>query len=88
MAASYIITAGRPPAAVVPLASSMQDVVVAWTTLTVHSALDAGGLIAAVAGQLTEAGIGCKVAAAYRLDHLFVRHPRAQLVLLEQSSRT
>ena len=65
------------------------DLVTAWITLTVHSALDAVGLTAAVAGQLTEAGISCNVVAALQHDHLFVPHSRAReaLVLLEQLSR-
>jgi hypothetical protein len=63
--------------------------VAAWISLTVHSALDAVGLTAAVAGQLAEAGISCNVVAARRHDHLFVPHGRARqaLVLLEQLSR-
>ena len=65
------------------------DLVTAWITLTVHSALDAVGLTAAVARQLAEAGISCNVVAAHRHDHLFVPRSRAQqaLVLLDQLSR-
>jgi uncharacterized protein len=46
--------------------------VCAWITLTIHSALEAVGLTAAVARALTEAGISCNVVAAYYHDHLFV----------------
>jgi len=44
----------------------------AWITLTVHSALEAVGLTAAVSKALTEANISCNVVAAYYHDHIFV----------------
>jgi len=44
----------------------------AWTTLTVHSSLEAVGLTAAVSKALTEANISCNVVAAYYHDHIFV----------------
>ncbi len=44
----------------------------AWITLSVHSALEAVGLTAAVARTLAEAGIACNVMAALHHDHLFV----------------
>lgn len=47
-------------------------------TLTVHSALDAVGLIAAVATRLAEAGMGVNAVAAYFHDHLFVPADRAE----------
>jgi len=64
------------------------DGVLAWIALTVHSALDAVGLTAAVAGQLAAAGISCNVIAARYHDHLLVPHVRAHeaLDLLQQLS--
>lgn len=41
-------------------------------TLTVHSSLEAVGLTAAVATQLSHAGISANVVAAYYHDHIFV----------------
>lgn len=41
-------------------------------TLTVHSALDAVGFIATLAGQLADAAIPCNVVSGYHHDHLFV----------------
>jgi uncharacterized protein len=46
--------------------------VCAWITLTVHSALEAVGLTAAVAKALTESNISCNVVAAFHHDHIFV----------------
>ncbi|SNR70912.1 ACT domain-containing protein [Hymenobacter mucosus] len=46
--------------------------VAAWITLTVHSALEAVGLTAAVAQGLARGGVSCNVVAAYYHDHLFV----------------
>lgn len=53
------------------------DYVACWITLWAHSALDAVGLTAAVAGELAEAGMSCNVVAGYHHDHLFVPHDRA-----------
>ena len=41
-------------------------------TLTVHSDLEAVGLLAAVTGCLAQAQISCNVISAYYHDHLFV----------------
>jgi hypothetical protein len=53
------------------------DFVAAWITLEVHSALDAVGLTAAVAGALAGAGISCNVLAGAHHDHLLVPVERA-----------
>ena len=53
----------------------------AWLTLRVHSALDAVGLTAAVAGALTEAGISANVVAGRYHDHLLVPEDRADEAL-------
>lgn len=50
------------------------DYVAGWITLKAHSALDAIGLTAAVAGELARAGLSCNIVAGYHHDHLFVRH--------------
>jgi uncharacterized protein len=57
------------------------DFVAAMVTLQVHSALDAVGLTAAVAQELTEHGISCNVVAGYFHDHLFVPHERGPEVV-------
>lgn len=49
----------------------------AWLTLNVHSALDAVGLTAVVAGRLAAAGLACNVLAGYYHDHLLVPSDRA-----------
>ncbi|MGY0235504.1 ACT domain-containing protein [Longispora urticae] len=54
------------------------DLVTAWITLTVHSALDAIGLTAAVATALAAESIPCNVVAGYYHDHLFVPYDQAQ----------
>jgi uncharacterized protein len=57
------------------------DFVGAWITLSVHSALDAVGLTAAVAGALAAAGIACNVLAGRVHDHLLVPAERADEAL-------
>lgn len=63
-------------------ASLAYDYVAAWITLRVHSALDAVGLTAAVAGALADAGLSCNVVAGFHHDHLFVEHARAEQALV------
>ncbi|MDG1572473.1 ACT domain-containing protein [Robiginitalea sp. M366] len=48
------------------------DLVAAWITLTVHSALEAVGLTAAVSGALARREIACNILAGYYHDHVFV----------------
>jgi hypothetical protein len=52
------------------------DYVAAMITLRVHSALDAVGLTAFVAGRLADAGMSCNVVAGFHHDHLFVPFER------------
>jgi uncharacterized protein len=49
----------------------------AWLTVTVHSALEAVGLTAALADVLAARGIACNVLAGYFHDHLLVPLERA-----------
>ena len=49
--------------------------------LTVHSALDAVGLTAAISGRLARQGISANVVAAYFHDHVFVPAARAEEAL-------
>ncbi|MCC3771227.1 ACT domain-containing protein [Streptomyces sp. UNOC14_S4] len=67
------------------------DYVAGWITLTVHSALDAVGLTAAVAKELADAGLSCNVVAGFHHDHLFVPHEhvdRAMAVLEDLARRS
>ncbi len=50
-------------------------------TLTVHSSLEAIGLLASVATCLATAGIPCNAVAAYHHDHLFVPNELADQAL-------
>ncbi|MGN6244806.1 MAG: ACT domain-containing protein [Motilibacteraceae bacterium] len=54
------------------------DVVLAQITLRVHSALEAVGLTAAVAGRLAEHGISANVVAGFFHDHVFVPEADAE----------
>ncbi|RXT44970.1 ACT domain-containing protein [Bradyrhizobium betae] len=58
-------------------------------TLTIHSALDAVGFLAAVTACLAEAGISLNAVSAFHHDHLFVpvdRADEAMAVLREMSA--
>ncbi|WP_456843318.1 ACT domain-containing protein [Bradyrhizobium sp. USDA 4486] len=46
-------------------------------TLTLHSALDAVGFLAAITARLAEAGISVNAVSAFHHDHLFVPADRA-----------
>ncbi|WP_223618859.1 ACT domain-containing protein [Lysobacter sp. ESA13C] len=52
------------------------DFVAAWLSLSVHSALQAVGLTAAVSQVLAERGIACNVLAGFHHDHLLVPSDR------------
>jgi catechol 2,3-dioxygenase-like lactoylglutathione lyase family enzyme len=54
----------------------------AWITLTVHSALDAVGLTAAIATALGRQRIPCNVVAGTHHDHLFVPLAEAERAML------
>lgn len=58
-------------------------------TLTVHSALDAVGFLAAITARLAEAGISVNAVSAYHHDHLFVPVDRADdaMALLHEMSK-
>ena len=63
--------------AVIPVADAERlgldvDFVAAWLTLEVHSALDAVGLTAAVAGALADEQIPANVLAGFHHDHVLV----------------
>ncbi|WP_439375626.1 ACT domain-containing protein [Bradyrhizobium sp. DASA03120] len=58
-------------------------------TLTVHSALNAVGFLAAITARLAEAGISVNAVSAFHHDHLFVpvdRADEAMAVLREMSA--
>lgn len=57
-------------------------------TLTVHSALEAVGFLAAITARLAEAGIAVNAVSAFHHDHLFVAVDRADeaMVLLQELS--
>lgn len=58
-------------------------------TLTVRSALDAVGFLAAITARLAEAGISVNAVSAFHHDHLFVPADRADeaLALLREMSK-
>ena len=58
-------------------------------TLTVRSALDAVGFLAAITARLAEAGISVNAVSAYHHDHLFVPVDRADdaMALLHEMSK-
>ncbi|WP_334522196.1 ACT domain-containing protein [Bradyrhizobium sp. AZCC 2230] len=58
-------------------------------TLTVHSALDAVGFLAAITARLAEAGISVNAVSAFHHDHLFVPDDRADdaMALLRELSK-
>lgn len=59
-------------------------------TLTVHSALDAVGFLAAVTSRLAEAGISVNAVSAFYHDHLFVPADRADeaMAILQGMAKT
>ncbi len=58
-------------------------------TLTVHSALDAVGFLAAITARLAEAGISVNAVSAFHHDHLFVPADRADeaMAVLQEISK-
>ena len=67
------------------------DFVAGWITLSVHSALEAVGLTAAISAALGQAGISCNVLAGFHHDHLLVtigRLDEAVQVLRDLAART
>lgn len=57
-------------------------------TLTIHSSLEAIGLLAAVASRLAAAGIPCNAIAAYHHDHILVPTAQAHEALAVLQSMT
>lgn len=52
--------------------------VASWITLSIHSALEAVGLTAAVSKVLADENISCNVIAAYHHDHIFIAKKDAE----------
>ena len=69
---TYVVDADAARAAGAPV-----EFEAAWLTVTVHSALAAVGLTAALSRALADAGIACNVLAACHHDHLLVPLERA-----------
>jgi uncharacterized protein len=59
-------------------------------TLTVHSALDAVGFLAAITARLAAAGISVNAVSAFHHDHLFIPADRADdaMAVLQALSKT
>ncbi|MDA3921111.1 MAG: ACT domain-containing protein [Salinisphaera sp.] len=64
--------------ACLPVDANVLDYYAVWIVLSVHSALEAVGLTAAVSGALAGIGISCNVIAGARHDHLFVSETEAE----------
>jgi hypothetical protein len=81
---SAIVEAGQARAAGVSGVFEARQI-----TLTIHSSLEAIGLLAAVARRLAASGISCNAVAAYHHDHLFVPVERVEeaMTLLHALSR-
>jgi hypothetical protein len=73
---TLIVERSRADAAGLPY-----DLVLAWITLRVHSALTGVGLTAAVSTALADAGIACNMVAALHHDHVFVPQADAEAAL-------
>ncbi|KJC34508.1 ACT domain-containing protein [Bradyrhizobium sp. LTSP857] len=58
-------------------------------TLTIHSALNAVGFLAAITARLAEAGISVNAVSAFHHDHLFVPADKADeaMAILQEMSR-
>lgn len=66
------------------------DGIMAWLSLSVHSALEAVGLTAAFSNALARQNISCNVVAGYYHDHIFVPQNDAgqAMRVLQQLSHT
>ncbi len=66
------------------------DFIAKWITISIHSALDAVGLTAAISTELTKHQISCNVIAAFYHDHIFVSTKDADkaMIVLSKLSRS